>query len=226
MWTIIRVDGRSFSKLTEYLKKPYDDNFHRIMNRTAEHLVTEFQGIYCHTHSDEISVLFPPNWDMFDREVEKIVSTTAGLASAAYSINAAKLATFDSRIWIGASLDRVIDYFSWRQTDTWRNALQGYCYWKLREKHSAREATSIMRNKSTSAINETLFKLGVNINDTTTWHRRGTALYWETYSKEGYNPQKNEAVLAFRRRIKFDEELPMRQAYRNFLTTLIEDCTR
>jgi hypothetical protein len=41
------------------------------------------------------------------------------------------------------------------------------------------------------------------------WQRRGTVLYWEIYKKEGFNPQTQQTVMAKRRRIEVDDELPL-----------------
>jgi tRNA(His) 5'-end guanylyltransferase len=43
------------------------------MVETAKALLSELDGIYAYTESDEISVLFPPDCDLFDRSLEKIV---------------------------------------------------------------------------------------------------------------------------------------------------------
>lgn len=222
VWTIIRVDGRGFSKLTQDYKKPFDDGFHAAMVKVATRLVEELSPVYCHTHSDEISIAFPPELDLFDREVEKLVSTSAGLASASFTANTAKFGTFDSRIWIGATLEDAIDYFSWRQADAYRNCIQSYCYWMLRDKGlSQRKATSEMRNKSTSWLNETLFQSGTNINDVTPWHRRGTGLYKVMYRKQGFNPLTEETVFTTRKKIQICEDLFYGQSYRAFVEDLL-----
>jgi tRNA(His) guanylyltransferase len=59
--------------------------------------------------------------------------------------------------------------------------------------------------------NELLFQHGINFNQLPLWQRRGIGLYWEKYIKEGFNPKTGEAVTATRRRIKVDEELPMKE---------------
>lgn len=41
------------------------------MVETAKVLLSELDGIYAYTESDEISVWFPPDWDLFDRSLEK-----------------------------------------------------------------------------------------------------------------------------------------------------------
>lgn len=111
-WTIIRVDGRSFSRFTEErFDKPFDQRFSAMMVDTAQALLTDLAGIYAYTESDEISILLNPTFDLFGRGVEKIVSISAGIASATFTHAAGEPAHFDSRIWIGQgarlSLERV-----------------------------------------------------------------------------------------------------------------------
>ncbi|HEY9633726.1 MAG TPA: hypothetical protein V6D14_09990 [Coleofasciculaceae cyanobacterium] len=55
-----------------------------------------------------------------------------------------------------------------------------------------------------------------------TWQRRGVGLYWEEYEKQGYNPVQGKEVTTRRRRIKVDEELPMKEAYEEFLDRFLD----
>src|SRR5262249_19871664 len=86
-WPVLRLDGRSFSRFTEErFEKPFDAKFHELMLKTTQILVEELQASYAYTESDEISLLFPRAWGLFDRELEKTVSVSAGIASAAFSL--------------------------------------------------------------------------------------------------------------------------------------------
>ncbi|MEO0533745.1 MAG: tRNA(His) guanylyltransferase Thg1 family protein [Cyanobacteria bacterium P01_A01_bin.123] len=223
-WVVIRVDGRSFSRFTESrFEKPFDLKFHDFMVQTAQSLLTEMQGIYAYTESDEISVLFPLNWDFFDRSLEKIVSISASIASATFTHVAGTIAQFDSRVWLSAHQPQVVDYFSWRQADATRCALNGWCYWTLRKLgKSASQATTELEHQSTTFKNELLFQNGINFNDLPLWQRRGTGLYWEQYTKQGYNPMQQEAVTTQRRRVKIDEELPMKSDYRELIAQIAD----
>ena len=116
------------------------------------------------------------------------------------------------------------DYFSWRQSDATRNARIGYCYWQLRsEGETARKATSIMNGWNEAAQNEFLFSRNINFNDITTWHKRGIGFYYESYEKEGFNPLTQQKVIAVRRALVQNEELPMKSDYRKFVSDIYNE---
>lgn len=222
-WTVVRVDGRGFTRFTaERFEKPFDPRFRDLMVTAARALLVELQGLYAYTESDEISLLLPPAWDLFDREVEKLVSLSAGIASGAFTHAAGAPAHFDSRIWLGTDTEAVIDYMRWRQEDAARCALNGWCYWTLRGAgQSVRRATTALEGKSFAFKNELLFQHGINFNDLPAWQRHGIALYWESYEKTGYNPKEQRAVTTTRRRIKVDDDLPMKEEYRALLERML-----
>lgn len=225
-WTIIRVDGRGFSRLTaSRFIKPFDMTFRDLMVITAQALLQELHGIYAYTESDEISVLFHPRWDLFDRKVEKLVSISAGLASATFTHAFGEPAHFDSRLWLGVDSSLVKDYFLWRQSDAAMCALNGWSYWMLRRSgKSAQQATEILNHRSVSFKNELLFQFGMNYNDLPTWQRRGVGLYFEEYERDGYNPIEDKTVTTIRRRIKIDYELPMRDDYKKLVNKILGSC--
>jgi tRNA(His) 5'-end guanylyltransferase len=225
MYMVVRVDGRSFSRLTERTcDKPFDPRFHQRMTEAAKALVSSLQATYAYTQSDEISVLLPRHADLFDREVEKLVSIAAGAASAHLSLAMGEPVEFDARLWVGARRGDVIDYFRWRQADATRCALNGHCYWTLRkEGKSVAEATRALVGMSVSGKNDLLFARGINFNELPAWQRRGSGVYWDTVLKTGKNPKTGAEVTTPRRRLRVDGELPMRETYGKFVTRFLKD---
>ena len=222
-WPILRLDGRGFSRMTaERFGKPFDQRFRDLMVSTAGALLAELQGIYAYTMSDEISLLLPRDWALFDRRLEKVVSISAGLASATFSQALGEAVHFDSRIWLGADVSLVLEYFRWRQAEAASNALHCWCYWTLRKTgKSAVEASRLLKGQSAANQNELLFRQGINFNDLPRWQRRGVGLYWEPFEKQGIDPRTGEAAVATRRRIKTDRELPMKNEYGRMLLGII-----
>jgi len=226
-WPVIRVDGRGFSRFTEgSFAKPFDARFHEIMCSVAERLLVEFQAAYVYTESDEISVLLPRDTDLFDRELEKLITVAAGIASATFTQGCGQVAHFDGRLWLGPSTQHVVEYFRWRQADATRCCLNGWCYWTLRkEGFDVEDATKQLRGKPAAELHELLFRRGINFNELPEWQRRGTGVYWERYEKVGFNPVTGSAVPAERRRIKRDETLPVGQDYDKFILARLEPAT-
>jgi tRNA(His) guanylyltransferase len=222
-WLVLRVDGRSFTGLTEKaFEKPFDERFHAAMLQAAQRLMVALDGVFAYTESDEISVLLRRETELFDREVEKLVSVSAGIASAVFSLEIDAEAHFDSRLWLGVTDKQVVDYFRWRQADATRCCLNGWCYWTLRkEGKSAREATAALEGTGFSEKNELLFARGHNFAKLPAWQRLGSALYWARTEKEGMNPKTGETTIATRRSIFVDEELPRGDDYAVFLGALL-----
>ncbi|MCW2886606.1 MAG: tRNA 5-guanylyltransferase [Streptosporangiaceae bacterium] len=222
-WTIVRVDGRSFSRFTERrYDKPFDPRFSALMTDTAQALLTELDGRYAYTESDEISIVFDPSFDLFGREIEKLVSISASIATAAFTHAVGEPVCFDSRVWIGTGLPDVVDYLSWRQADAYRCALNGWCYWTLRkEGESGRRATAALEGTTVAAKNELLYARGINFNELPAWQRRGIGLWWQPYDKAGHDPITGQDVTATRRRVHTERDLPMKDDYRDLVRTLI-----
>lgn len=214
---IIRVDGRGFSKLTLDcgLTKPFDVTFHNWMLTVTQELVEQLGGVYGYTESDEISILLPKDTQFFDREVEKLVSTSAGIASSVFTFISGVMATFDARVIVASNEGLVTDYFRWRQADAVRCALNGMAYWTMRQvdELSASKATSAMKGKGVAWKNEYLFQRGINFNDLPGWQKRGTGVYWAEYQKEGFNPITKQSVTVNRRELCVDENLKEGDAY-------------
>lgn len=223
-WTVLRLDGRGFSRLTkERFKKPFDEEFHQLMLTTTQAVLSEFQGLYAYTESDELSVLLPFGWDFFDREVEKVVSISASVASATFSCAFGQAVQFDSRIWISGRSESVVDYFCWRQADAGRCALNGWAYWYLRQQgRTAHQATAELMGSKSSDKHQLLFEAGLNFNDLPNWQKRGTGIIFGSYEKEGFNPLTQQVVKVERRQIQLIDELPFGDEYRDYLRTLLD----
>jgi tRNA(His) guanylyltransferase len=225
MFMVARLDGRSFTRLTKEVcqfEAPFDERFRDLMVETAESLMTcGFRVIYAFTESDEISLLFDPDEQLFGRKLRKYDSTLAGEASATFSLLLGSVATFDCRISQLPSISLVVDYFRWRNEDAARNALNAYCYWTHRKLGlDERAATEKVFGLSVSQKNELLFEQGINFNNVPSWQKRGIGLYWEEFDKPSRNPVTGDQVVARRRRIKREWDLPMKDEYGKFVWSL------
>jgi len=221
-----RIDGRNFTKLTKDIGKfeaPFDEKFRDLMVETTKHLMNcGFKVIFGFTESDEISLLFDLNIDLFGRKLRKYNSILAGEASAKFSLLFGEIGVFDCRICQLPNKNTVIDYFRWRNEDAHRNALNAHCYWMLRKNGiNKNEATKQIENKTTAEKNELLFSNGINFNNLPNWQKRGIGLYWKTEEKTGFNPKDKTEVKTDRNTIYIDYELPMRDEYNIFIEKII-----
>lgn len=152
-FTIIRLDGRSFSKFCKRFKKPFDDDFVRMMNETAKYLCENIQGCKIgFVQSDEISLVLTDFDELsttpwFDGTIQKIASISASFASTKFLqllydyqfsklenpilyidqirkiIMSQKLLEFDSRCYTIGERAEVLNTLLWRQQDCSRNSI-------------------------------------------------------------------------------------------------------
>jgi tRNA(His) guanylyltransferase len=228
VFLVARIDGRSFTHLTKEVmnfERPFDERFRDHMVATVGHVMDcGFQTRFGYSQSDEISLLFNRDERSFGRNIRKWTSILAGEASAAFAVRIGRPAAFDCRIIELPTVQLVIDYFRWRSEDAHRNALNAWCYWKLRDEGAdSSAATSRLEGMSVAEKNELLFQRGLNFNDLPLWQRRGIGVLWEDYDKAATNPKTGQAVTARRRRLKTIHDLPMREEYSQFIAALLAE---
>jgi tRNA(His) 5'-end guanylyltransferase len=60
-----------------------------------------------------------------------------------------------------------------------------------------------------SDIHELCFQHGINLDKVPLWQRRGVLVYWEEYTKPGYDPVRDIEVVVNRKRIAQNWDLPI-----------------
>ena len=227
IWVVARLDGRGFNKITQKMNliKPFDDSLQKVMAEIIRKIMIEsgINIIYGYTESDEISLLFHKDNNSFDRRYNKIISILPSFASSIFTKETGYLCSFDCRISHLPSLENVIDYFMWRQNDSHRNALNGYCYWTLRKKMNSKEATKYLEKFPTNLKHDLLMENVINYNNIVDWHKRGTGFYFKKTKINGFNPIKKENVLTDRRKIFEDKNLPFGEEYSNLIKKIMFD---
>jgi tRNA(His) guanylyltransferase len=226
-YIIARLDGRGFTKLTKEslpLDRPFDLRFRDAMIEVVKHLMDcGFKIIYGYTQSDEISLLFDMNENGFGRKTRKLLSILSGEASARFTQVMGTLAVFDCRIIPLPNDDLVGDYFRWRAEDAGRNALNAWCYWKLRDNgFLVANATKHLEGKSVAEKNEILFQYGINYNELPTWQKRGIGFFYSLIEKKSINPKTNEEITTYRNQLNVQEDLPKGEAYNLLIKELLK----
>lgn len=127
-----RLDGRSFSKLTKGLDRPFDRRMSRIMIDVTKYLVQETHAAIGYTQSDEISLVWnysPDSEPLFGGKVQKLSSVLAGIASSKFAVAWDRLfgdnsgAHFDCRILNLPNKSEATNMVLWRTQDGARNAI-------------------------------------------------------------------------------------------------------
>ena len=179
-------------------QKPYDERFRDHLIATVEHLMEcGFRTLFGYTQSDEISLLFDPADQSFGRNIRKWTSILAGEASGCFSARIGRPVAFDCRIIELLAPDLVVDYFRWRGEDARRNALNGWCYWTLREQGaSATHATNRLKGLSLEQKDDVLLQRGVRFDALPAWQLHGIGVLREEYDKPSVNPITGEVVVA------------------------------
>jgi len=180
-----RIDGRSFSKFTCDMERPYDIRMSNAMIETTKTLVDQCNATIGHTASDEISLVWTATehgnaW--FDGKIIKMTSVLAGLATAAFiraisrefgsvqgSTLMEKLPHFDARVISMPNEMEAANMLLWRNLDATKNAVS----MATRHYYSHKE----MHLKNQADMHEMLFAKGVNFNDYPYFFKRGTWLH-------------------------------------------------
>ena len=134
---IVRLDGRSFSKFTKGMKRPFDNDFRTSMIETTKYLVEHTHAKIGYTQSDEISLLLHTDnvngTTMFDGRVQKIVSNFAAMTSVKFltemqkyfpeRLTSGTLPTFDARVFVVPSKIEAYNAILWRVKDAVKNSI-------------------------------------------------------------------------------------------------------
>jgi tRNA(His) guanylyltransferase len=168
--TIVRLDGRGFSRFTKGAQKPFDLTIVKAMQDTAKYLCQEIQGAkIAYVQSDEITLVMTDYEELtsqafFDYNLQKICSVSAGMASSYFSRytdwqailgrSTPQYPHFDARVFQIADKEEVVNALYWRAVDWRRNSLQ-----MLARSHFSHKELHL---KDSAAIHEMLHQKGVN----------------------------------------------------------------
>ncbi len=219
---VARLDGRGFTRLTKELltlERPFDARFHAAMSETLAHLFDcGFTLRFGYSQSDEISLLFEPNGVPFERKMRKILSILAGETSAQFSLSIGARGAFDCRLSVLPGAESARDYFVWRSLDAARNALSAHCYWMARARGDApRTATRRFDGASQREKRAFLSEKGLDFDALPFWQTRGFAAHFENFEKAATNLQTGEHVIANRKKLVIDRELPFGDEFARYL---------
>jgi tRNA(His) guanylyltransferase len=138
MPVVVRLDGKAFHTLTRGCEKPFDPKIQSAMHNATLALLEEMPARMAYHQSDEVSFLLIDynkfdSMQWFDGVVEKMVSVSASVMGAHFTMEWGKPGYFDARAFAVPERD-IVNYFIWRQRDCMRNAISGIAQSKFSPK--------------------------------------------------------------------------------------------
>lgn len=170
-----RIDGRSFSRFTSGMDRPFDARMTAAMVETTKHLVHETHARIGYTQSDEISLVWlaegPESDVLFSGKVQKMASVLASMSAAKFARVCPpgyedRLPHFDCRVFQLPSKDEAANAFLWRAMDARKNAISMVAQSKFSHKK--------LHQKDQKAMLAMLAEIGVEFEDFPESFRRGS----------------------------------------------------
>lgn len=188
---VIVVNGRSFSKLTSLLNKPYDEKFAECIFSTMLRLCADIEGvIFSYQHNDEIVIVTrnDQNSDTipwFDNRIQKICSITTSIATlhfnrcaAAIELNLMSEPMFASQIFAVPNIAEAINTLVYKQQHNFHTSIQFACFYELLKKYNKENIREMLSGLS---VDEKIDLLNqecqIDFNDYPAPFRRGVAAY-------------------------------------------------
>lgn len=188
---IITVNGRSFSKITSLLEKPYDAKLGQCLSNTMLKLCTEVEGAFFgFLHNDEIVILARNDqtnstepW--FGNQPQKIASVVSSITTLhftrcalAIELNLMGEAIFSSQVFVVPNMMEAINTLVYKQQHNFHTSIQFACFYELLKKY---DKNTIRDMLSSLTIDEKIDLLHqetqVDFNQYSDVFRRGAACY-------------------------------------------------
>lgn len=188
---IICVNGRSFSKNTSLLEKPYCAKFSESMLSTTLRLCSEIDGtLFAYQFNDEIVLIVrnDQHYDTaawYDNKLQKISSITASIATLHFNACAAKIdlnltgdSLFTSQVFIVPNIVEAINTMIYKQQQNFQIAIQSACFYELLKKYDVNSIKEMLSGLSfddkVDFLNQ---ECNIDYNNYPMAFRRGAACY-------------------------------------------------
>lgn len=188
---IICVNGRSFSKITSLLDKPYSMQLAESMLSTTVRLCMEIDGaIFAYQYNDEIVIVARNDqtaetspW--YDNKLQKICSITSSIATQHFNnfatstdMNLMGNALFTSQVFVVPNMVEAINTLVFKQQHNFLISIQLACYYELLKKYDKQTIKEMLIDLS---IDEKIQLLNqecnIDFNEYPMSFRRGSACY-------------------------------------------------
>lgn len=188
---IITVNGRSFSKVTSLLDKPFSIPFAESMYSTLIRLSQEIDGATLgYSYNDEIVIVVRNDQNLdtvawYDNSVQKVASVVSSIATLHFSnfissidLNLMSDPVFITNVYTVPNITEAINVMVCKQQNAFQTAVQQACLYEMLSKYdksSIKEMIAGLTNDE--KINLLYEETGVDFNDYPSAFKRGVACY-------------------------------------------------
>lgn len=225
---IITINGRSFSKVTSLLEKPFSKEFAQCMYSCLIRLIQEIDGaVFGYSFNDEIVIVVRNDQNLetaawYDNQIQKIVSITSSLVTLYFNnyansidMNVHGEAAFTAQVFAVPNETEAINVMISKQQQAFQTAVQSACLYELIKKFNKNDIKEMLSGTSyDEKINLLSQECGINFNDYPLAFRRGVACYRspQVVQYNGTESIKNKWVL--------DAEIPIFTREHSFLSQI------
>ena len=188
---VICLNGRSFSKVTSLLDKPYCPKFAECILNTMLRLCTDVEGaLFAYQYNDEIVILIRNDQNIdttpwYDNRLQKICSVTSSIASihfnncaSAIELNLVGEPIFTSQVFTVPTMGEAINLMVYKQQQNFHLAIQAACFYELIKKY---DKNTIKEMTGQLSIDEKIDLLhqecDIDFNNCPITFKRGAACY-------------------------------------------------
>ena len=188
---IITINGRSFSKLTQLLDKPYCSKLAECLLSTTLRLCSEVEGaLFAYQHNDEIVLVVrndqhPDTVPWFDNKLQKVCSLTSAIATmhfndcaSSINLNLSGDPVFTSQVFTVPNIGEAINTIVYKQQQNFHTSIQSACCYELIKKYDNTVIKNMLMGLSMDEkIDLLLQECKIDFKQYSLAFRRGTACY-------------------------------------------------
>lgn len=188
---IINVNGRSFSKNTSLLDKPYCPKFAECMFSTMTKLCSDIDGsVFAYQHGDEITLAIRNDQNVdttpwYDNKVQKICSAVSSIATMyfntcaeAIDLNLLGEPIFITQVFAVPNIAEATNVFVYKQQQNFQTSIQFACFYELLRKYDKPTIKEMLAGLSVDEKVDLLNQeCNIDFNEYPAPYRRGAACY-------------------------------------------------
>lgn len=188
---IIVVNGRSFSKITSLLDKPFSSQIAECMCSTLLRLTQEVDGsVFGYSFNDEIVLIVRNDQNLdtnpwYDNDIQKITSVVSSIATLQFNnyantldLNLMSEPIFITNVFAVPNIMEAINVMVLKQQQAFQSSIQFACFYELLKKYDKNDIKDMLAGTGQDEkIQLLLQECDIDFNEYPSVFRRGVACY-------------------------------------------------